>query len=127
MTKAELKARLYEAIDRRADDIIAIGERIRRQPEPGFKEVKTSRSAEETRRGLGLAHWATASWSSSARRDAHARRVRGADRSPVARQEGSALEGAPHSRVRGTGSMLPSPHSRAMYPYGDVVEPKLLD
>jgi len=45
MTKAELKARLYEAIDPRADDIIAIGERIRRQPELGFKEVKTSRLA----------------------------------------------------------------------------------
>ena len=45
MTKAELKAQLYEAIDRRADDIIAIGERIRRQPELGFKEVKTSRLA----------------------------------------------------------------------------------
>ncbi len=87
MTRAELKARRYETIDRRP----------------------------------------TTDRSSSARRDAHARRVRRADRSPVVRQDGFALEGAPHSRVRGTGSMLPSPHSRAMSPYGDVVEPKLLD
>ncbi len=55
MTKQELKARLLEAVDRRADDIIAIGERIRRHPELGFKEVKTAKLVEETLAGLGFA------------------------------------------------------------------------
>jgi amidohydrolase len=54
MTKEELKGRVYEAIDRRGDDIIRIGERIRSHPELGFKEVKTAALVEETLRGLGL-------------------------------------------------------------------------
>jgi amidohydrolase len=54
MTKAELKQRVLEAIDRRAEAIIGIGEQIRRHPELGFKEVKTARLVEETLRGLGL-------------------------------------------------------------------------
>jgi amidohydrolase len=54
MTKDELKARLHEAVDRRSDEIIAIGERIRRQPELGFKEVKTARLVEETLGRIGL-------------------------------------------------------------------------
>ena len=55
MTKDELRGRLWEAIDRRAGEIIGIGETIRRHPELGFKEVKTARLVEETFRGLGLA------------------------------------------------------------------------
>jgi amidohydrolase len=55
MTKDELKKRVLEAIDRRAEDIIGLGEEIRRHPELGFKEAKTSRLAEETFRKLGLA------------------------------------------------------------------------
>ena len=43
MTKIELKRRLYEAIDRRAEAIVGIGERIRRHPELGFKEHRTAR------------------------------------------------------------------------------------
>jgi len=54
MTHDQLKARILEAIDRRAPEIIAIGERIRKNPELGFKEVKTARLVEETMRGLGL-------------------------------------------------------------------------
>ena len=54
MTKDELKHRLTEAIDRRADEIIGVGEQIRRHPELGFKEVKTARLVEETLRALGL-------------------------------------------------------------------------
>jgi amidohydrolase len=54
MTKAELKQRVYEAIDRRHDDIVRIGERIRSHPELGFKEVKTAALVEQTLRGLGL-------------------------------------------------------------------------
>ena len=55
MTKDELKQRVYEAIDRRSQDIIGLGEQIRRHPELGFKEVKTARLVEETFTKLGLA------------------------------------------------------------------------
>jgi amidohydrolase len=54
MTRDELKARVYAAIDRRADEIVAVGERIRRQPELGFKEVATAKLIEETFARLGL-------------------------------------------------------------------------
>jgi amidohydrolase len=52
--KDTLKQSICAAIDRNAERIIAIGERIRRQPELGFKEFKTARLAEETFRELGL-------------------------------------------------------------------------
>src|SRR5437899_950073 len=54
MTKDELKQRVYQAIDQRGDEIIGIGEQIRRQPELGFKEVKTARLVEDTFKKLGL-------------------------------------------------------------------------
>src|SRR5215470_2028950 len=54
MTRDELKRRLYEAIDRRAEAIVGVGERIRRQPELGFKEHRTARLVDETMRSLGL-------------------------------------------------------------------------
>jgi amidohydrolase len=55
MTRDELKQRVWSAIDRRADDIVRVGETIRSHPELGFKEVKTARLVEETLAGLGLA------------------------------------------------------------------------
>jgi amidohydrolase len=55
MTRGELKRRVAEAVDRRAGEIIGVGERIRRHPELGFKEVKTAKLVEEVLRGLGLA------------------------------------------------------------------------
>jgi amidohydrolase len=55
VTKAELKQRLYEAIDRRAEAIVGIGERIRRHPELGFKEHRTARLVDEQLQALGLA------------------------------------------------------------------------
>jgi len=55
MTKDELKQRVFKAIDRRGDEIIGLGEQIRRQPELGFKEVKTARLVEDTFKKLGLA------------------------------------------------------------------------
>src|SRR5437870_2001947 len=55
MTKDELKQRVYQAIDQRGEEIIGLGEEIRRHPELGFKEVKTARLAEETFKKLGLA------------------------------------------------------------------------
>ncbi|HYB42416.1 MAG TPA: amidohydrolase [Candidatus Methylomirabilis sp.] len=54
MTRAELKRRVAEAIDRRSDEIIGVGEQIRRQPELGFKEVKTAGLVEDSLRRLGL-------------------------------------------------------------------------
>jgi amidohydrolase len=55
VTRDELKQRACEAIERRAEQIVAVGERIRRHPELGFKETETARLVEETLRGLGLA------------------------------------------------------------------------
>jgi len=55
MTNEELKRRLYRAIDHRAEEIIAVGEDIRRAAELGFKEVRTARRVEETLGRLGLA------------------------------------------------------------------------
>jgi len=54
MTRQELKRRIAEAVDRRAEEIIDLGERIRRHPELGFKETRTAKLVEETFRGLGL-------------------------------------------------------------------------
>ena len=54
MDKDELKKRIFAAIDRRADEIIGLGEKIRSHPELGFKEVKTARVVEETFGRLGL-------------------------------------------------------------------------
>jgi amidohydrolase len=52
--KHDLKQSICAAIDRNAERIIALGERIRRQPELGFKEFKTARLAEETFSEMGL-------------------------------------------------------------------------
>jgi amidohydrolase len=54
MSKDELKQRVLDAIDRRAEEIIGLGEQIRRHPELGFKEVKTAALVEETFRRIGL-------------------------------------------------------------------------
>lgn len=54
-TKEQVKRDILAAIDRRAEQIISLGERIRHNPELGFKEVKTARLVEETFAGLGLA------------------------------------------------------------------------
>src|SRR5712692_6772493 len=54
MDKNELKQRIFAAIDRRTDEIIGLGEQIRRHPELGFKEVKTARLCEDTFGRLGL-------------------------------------------------------------------------
>jgi amidohydrolase len=54
MTRNEIKQRVYAAIDRRAEEIIGLGEQIRQQPELGFKEVKTARIVEDTLGRLGL-------------------------------------------------------------------------
>jgi amidohydrolase len=54
-SKDELKHTVCEAIDRRADTIIELGEAILRHPETGFNEVKTAALVAERMVGLGLA------------------------------------------------------------------------
>jgi amidohydrolase len=54
MTRDELKQRVLDAIDRRSEEIVGLGEQIRKTPELGFKEVKTARLVEETFRRIGL-------------------------------------------------------------------------
>src|SRR5882672_6494605 len=54
MTRNDLKQRIYTAIDKRAEQIIALGEQIRTHPELGFKELKTARLVEDTLGRLGL-------------------------------------------------------------------------
>src|SRR5262249_35922869 len=53
-TKEHVKREILAAIDRRADQIVGLGEQIRRAPELGFKEVKTARLVGETLAGRGL-------------------------------------------------------------------------
>ena len=54
MTKSELMQKVQAAIDRRGDEIIALGEAIRRQPELGFKEFKTAKLVAQTFERIGL-------------------------------------------------------------------------
>ena len=54
MTRDELKGRVFAAIDRRATEIVALGERIRKHPEMGFKEAKTAGLVQETLGRLGM-------------------------------------------------------------------------
>ena len=55
-TKDELKARVSAEIDRRADEIARISEHIMRNPESGFREVKTARFVGEQLDMMGLPH-----------------------------------------------------------------------
>jgi amidohydrolase len=54
MTRDDLKRQVYAAIDARADEIIGLGEQIRRTPELGFKEFKTAGLVEKTLGRIGL-------------------------------------------------------------------------
>ncbi len=56
MTKAELKARVNEAIDARRDKIIEIADKIRQEPELGFKEYKTAQLIKDEFSSLGLTY-----------------------------------------------------------------------
>lgn len=53
-TRDEIKRAVCETIDRQSDKIVKLGETIRKNPELGFKEFKTSRLVEETMREIGL-------------------------------------------------------------------------
>ena len=52
----ELKATALAAIDRRRDWLIDVAKAILRNPETGFREVKTSRLVSEKLAELGIAH-----------------------------------------------------------------------
>src|SRR5689334_16684737 len=54
MTKAELMQKVRATVDRRGEEIIALGETIRRQPELGFKEFKTAKLVAQTFERMGL-------------------------------------------------------------------------
>ena len=54
MDKASLKKKLLKAVEARADDIIAAGDWIWKNPEAGFKEFKTAEYTAGIFRGLGL-------------------------------------------------------------------------
>ncbi len=54
MTKTELMQKVRTAVDRRAEDIIGVGEEIRRHPELGFKEYKTARVVAQAFEKIGL-------------------------------------------------------------------------
>src|SRR5215475_12129433 len=53
-SKDDLRRRVHAAIDRRADEIVGLGERIAANAEMGFKEVKTAELVRETLQKLGL-------------------------------------------------------------------------
>ena len=54
MDKSEVKRRVLEAVEKRAKDIIEVGEWIWRNPEVGFKEYKTAGYVADKFRELGL-------------------------------------------------------------------------
>lgn len=54
MNRSTLKKKLLDAVEARADDIIAAGEWIWRHPEVGFKEHKTAEYTAGIFKGLGL-------------------------------------------------------------------------
>ena len=53
-TRDDIKRAVCETIDRQSEKIVKVGETIRKNPELGFKEFKTSRLVEETMREIGL-------------------------------------------------------------------------
>ena len=55
-TKEELKARVCEAIDQRAQEIIGIATRVLGNPEAGFREVQTAQFVQRQMEALGLSH-----------------------------------------------------------------------
>ncbi|MBI2872440.1 MAG: amidohydrolase [Chloroflexi bacterium] len=50
----EVKAALRAALERRADELVRIAEHVLANPEPGFREVKTSRFVAERFREMGI-------------------------------------------------------------------------
>ncbi len=53
-SKAQVKQSILDALERRRDEIIAIGEQIMQEPELGFKEFKTARRVVDVFEQLGI-------------------------------------------------------------------------
>jgi len=54
LSKEELKSKVCSEIDSRSDEIVAVAKTIMDNPEPGFREKKTSRLVAEKFAGLGI-------------------------------------------------------------------------
>jgi len=55
-SKEELKSAVCQEIDRHSDEIIAVARTILNNPEPGFREIKTSRLVMQKFAELGIPH-----------------------------------------------------------------------
>ena len=53
-TLHEVERAVIDAVERRSEELIAMGEEIWRNPEPGYKEFKTSKLATDKLKSLGL-------------------------------------------------------------------------
>ena len=60
MTKKELKQKVCDAIDKRAEDIMSFGTSVFDEPELGYKETKTSAKVQEAMDKLGIPY--TTGW-----------------------------------------------------------------
>ena len=60
MTKEELKQKVCDAIDKRAEDIMSFGTSVFDEPELGYKETKTSAKVQEAMDKLGIPY--TTGW-----------------------------------------------------------------
>lgn len=60
MTKQELKQKVCDAIDKRAEDIMSFGTSVFNEPELGYKETKTSTKVQEAMDKLGIPY--TTGW-----------------------------------------------------------------
>lgn len=60
MTKEELKQKVCDAIDKRAEDIMSFGTSVFNKPELGYKETKTSAKVQEAMDKLGIPY--TTGW-----------------------------------------------------------------
>lgn len=60
MTKEELKQKVCDAIDKRAEDIMSFGTSVLDEPELGYKETKTSAKVQEAMDKLGIPY--TTGW-----------------------------------------------------------------
>jgi len=55
-SKEELKSKVCQEIDQRSEEIIGVAQTILANPEPGFREVKTSRLVAQKFGELGLTY-----------------------------------------------------------------------
>lgn len=54
MSKKALKKKIFDAIEARADEIIEVGDWMWKNPEAGFREVKTAKYMADKLKELGL-------------------------------------------------------------------------